>query len=100
MNQRVNDTAFQMATSNIRFGPGVTREVGWDLAELGARRVLLVTDPVMSQLAPVQAAREALRQAKIDFDVYDRVRVEPTDVSMLEAIDFARNGQYDAFIAV
>ena len=41
------DTAFQMAASNIRFGAGTTAEVGMDLAELGARRVLLVIDPAL-----------------------------------------------------
>ena len=38
-----NDTAFEMATSNIRFGCGVTREAGMDLAEMGVNRVMVVT---------------------------------------------------------
>jgi hypothetical protein len=40
------DTAFEMSVSSIRFGKGVTREVGMDLAELGAKHVLVVTDRV------------------------------------------------------
>ena len=38
----IHETAFELAASSIRFGAGVTREVGMDLADLGARRVLLV----------------------------------------------------------
>ena len=38
------ETAFSMDTSSIKYGPGVTREVGWDMEEQGARRVMVVTD--------------------------------------------------------
>ena len=39
------DTAFQVSTSNLRFGSGTTREVGLDLQDMGLRRTLLVIDP-------------------------------------------------------
>jgi hydroxyacid-oxoacid transhydrogenase len=45
-----NDVAFEMATSAVRFGPGVTREIGMDLADLGLRRALVITDPRMRAL--------------------------------------------------
>ena len=37
-----NDTAFQMAASNIRFGSGITAEVGLDLLDLQGKRTLLI----------------------------------------------------------
>ena len=40
-----NENAFEMAAAAIRFGVGVTREVGFDLADLGIRAVLVLTDP-------------------------------------------------------
>jgi hydroxyacid-oxoacid transhydrogenase len=94
------DTAFEMATSNIRFGPGGTREVGMDLADMGMKRVLVVTDPVLAKLPPVEIVRESLAAEGIEFDVYDRVRVEPSDASMKEAIEAAGEGKYQAFVAV
>ncbi len=94
------DTAFEMAASSIRFGPGVTREVGQDLVELGATRVLIVTDPTVARLAPLQTAIESLESSQVGFTVYDRVRVEPTDESFLDAIAFARDGEYDAYVAI
>jgi hydroxyacid-oxoacid transhydrogenase len=95
-----NDTAFEMAVSSVRFGVGVTREVGMDLQELGVRLVLVLTDPVVSRLAPVQTVIESLEHSRIPFVVYDRVRVEPTDASLIDAIDFARERPFDAFVAV
>jgi hydroxyacid-oxoacid transhydrogenase len=96
----MNDNAFELAAAAIRFGAGVTREVGSDLADLGARNVLVVTDPVMARLAPVQTVLESLAAEGIRFVVYDRVRVEPTDESFLEAIAFANGQTVDALVAV
>jgi len=94
------ETAFEMATSSVRFGPGVTREVGMDLSDLGARQVLIVTDPTLRTLAPVQTVLESLDDNKIRYTIYDRVRVEPTDESFLDAIEFARRTPCDAIVAV
>ena len=85
-----NEIAFEMAASSIRFGAGVTREVGMDLADLGARKVLVITDPVLADMAPVQTVLESLESAGVGFVLYDRVRVEPTDESFLDAIAFAK----------
>src|SRR5579862_3674100 len=94
------ETAFEMAVSSIRFGAGVTREVGMDLAELGAKRVLVLTDPVMRTLSPVQIVMESLESNRVSATLYDRVRVEPSDESFLDAIAFAKQGQYDSFVAI
>jgi hydroxyacid-oxoacid transhydrogenase len=95
-----NEIALEMATSNIRFGFGVTREIGMDLADLGARRVLVLTDQVLRRLPPVERVLESLDDEKISYEVYDQVRVEPTDESFREATAFAVAGGYDAFVAV
>jgi hydroxyacid-oxoacid transhydrogenase len=89
-----------MAASSIRFGVGVTREVGMDLADMGVKLVLVVTDPVVARLPPVQAVIESLEASKVPYVVYDRVRVEPTDDSFEDAIAFARQRPFDAFVAV
>ncbi len=94
------ETAFTMDTSAIKVGPGVTGEVGDDLGGLGCARVLIVTDPRMAELSPVTVVADSLRDAGIDATVYDRVRVEPTDESFKDAIDFAIEGHFDGFVAV
>ena len=94
------DIAFEMAVSSVRFGTGVTREVGMDLADLGARRALVITDPTLAAMRPVAIVMESLRDSGVPATLYDRVRVEPSDESFLDAIAFARDGGYDAFVAV
>jgi hydroxyacid-oxoacid transhydrogenase len=94
------ETVFTMDTSSIKYGPGATRETGFDMHELGARRVMVVTDPRLSSSEPVAIVLESLRAENIDAVLYDQTRIEPTDKSMLEAIKFATDGSFDGYVAV
>jgi len=94
------ETAFTMATSSIKYGPGVTREVGYDMKKLGSNRVLVVTDPNLSKSDPVSVVLEALGEKNMDAVLFDRARVEPTDHSFKEVIKFAIEGKFDGFIGV
>ncbi len=94
------DFAIQMGSSNLRFGPGVTSEVGMDLLDMGVKRVLLLTDANLTNSDPVQTAIEAMSREGVSFDVFDSVRVEPTDDSFKAAIAVATAGEYEAFVAV
>ena len=94
------ETAFAMETSSIKFGPGVTSEVGFEMRRLGARRVMVVTDPGMSDSEPVRVATASLRSEGLDPVLFDQVKVEPTDVSFKEAIEVATGGNFDGYVAV
>ena len=94
------ETAFTMDTSSIKYGPGVTREVGYDMSKLGAHRVMVVTDPNLADSEPVSIALKALRGEGIDAVLFDRAHVEPTDVSFKEAIRFAVEGKFDGYVGV
>ncbi|KAK2809354.1 hypothetical protein FQN50_003813 [Emmonsiellopsis sp. PD_5] len=92
--------AFEMAASSIRFGPGATKEVGMDFKNLGAKRVCVVTDSNVAKLDAMKHAVEALNKEGVEFTVYDKVRVEPKDYSIKDAIAFAKPYNADAFLAV
>lgn len=94
------DTAFQMSASNIRFGSGTTREVGMDLQDLGARRVMLIIDPALVDLPVGQTVLQTVRGCGVGFDLFTEVAVEPTDGSFRRAAEVATAGRYDAFVAV
>ncbi len=95
-----HEFAFEMAASSVRFGAGVTREVGMDLADHGVRRALVVTDSTVVRLPPMRIVLESLEAQGIVAVVYDRVRVEPTDESFRDAIQFAAGREIDGFVAV
>jgi len=94
------ETAFTMDTSSIKFGVGATAEIGYEMNRLGARRVMVVTDPKMAQTEPVSVVMASLKEAGVDAELFDRVRVEPTDESFKLAVEAATQGAFDAFISV
>jgi hydroxyacid-oxoacid transhydrogenase len=96
----VLETIFTADASSIVFGNGATREVGPRAAAFGLKRVLLVTDARIAHLQPVANAVESLKRAGVEVDVYDRVRVEPTDASWLDAAAVAQDGAYDGYVSV
>lgn len=73
--------AFEMAASSIRFGPGCTKEVGMDFKNLGAKKVMVVTDTTVEKLDAMQQVREGLEREGIPYEVYNKIRVEPKDHS-------------------
>jgi hydroxyacid-oxoacid transhydrogenase len=97
---RQKEYAFEMAASSIRFGPGCTKEVGMDVENFGAKKVIVVTDRTVDLLPAMQQVREALDERGINFEVFKDVHVEPKDTSVKAAIEFARPIQPDLILAV
>ena len=58
-----------MACSNIRYGPGVTQEVGMDLANLKAKKVGVYTDKTVATLPAMKTTLESLNKANVNFKV-------------------------------
>ena len=94
------DTAFQMAASNIRYGQGITAEIGMDLQDMGVKRTLVIMDPNLVGLPTGQAVVESLNQNGVAYDLFSEVSVEPTDSSFKRAAEVATEGNYDSFVAV
>ena len=96
-----HESVFTYGSPNLKFGPGSADEIGYDLAQLGARRVLVVTDAGVAATGWPQRVAEAMARYGVEAQVWDGVHVEPTDVSLQEAIDAAReSGPWDAYVAV
>jgi hydroxyacid-oxoacid transhydrogenase len=94
------ESIINVSSANIKYGPGATREIGFDMKELGATRIMVVTDRNMAKSKPVEVTLKALEDEGLEAVLYDDTHVEPTDVSLKKAIDFAEKGKFDGFIGI
>ncbi|MDT4918179.1 MAG: hydroxyacid-oxoacid transhydrogenase [Pseudonocardiales bacterium] len=95
------ESVFTYGAPALKFGDGAADEIGYDLAQLGARRALVITDAGVAATGLPQRVAEQMGRFDVVAEIFDGVRVEPTDASMQAAIDWARaNGPWDAFVAV
>jgi hydroxyacid-oxoacid transhydrogenase len=96
-----SETVFTYGAPLLKFGTGASDEFGWDLAQEGVQRVLVVTDPALAAHGVPGRVADGLRRYDIEVVTFDQVHVEPTDESLQLAVDWARsNGPFDAFVAV
>ena len=97
----MQETVFTYGAPQLKFGPGASDEIGYDLSTYGVRRVLVITDPGVAATGHPRRVADQMAAFGVEAVVYDGARVEPTDASMQAAVDHAREtGPWDAFVAV
>src|SRR4051812_23845430 len=95
------ESVFTSGAPNLKFGSGASDEIGYDLSQTGARRVLVVTDPGVAATGTPQRVADQMGRFGIEAHVFDGAHVEPTDESLQSAVDWAReHGPFDAIVAV
>jgi len=80
---------FQPRT-RIVFGAGKIAALGELAAEIGARRVLVVSDPGIIQAGHTQRGIDALKSAGIETFLFDAVHENPTTADVEAGVTFAR----------
>ena len=70
------------------------------MQNLGATKVGVFTDSTVRHLTPMKQSIAALETAGVQYEIFDRTRVEPNDKSWADAIQFARANDFSAFLAV
>jgi hydroxyacid-oxoacid transhydrogenase len=94
------ERVFTLEATPVKFGPGAVADAGWELARLGVKRALLVTDPRLFEVGIPDRVRESIEAEGIKVVVYERARVEPTVDSLQDACDFALDAAVDGFVSV
>jgi hydroxyacid-oxoacid transhydrogenase len=95
------ETIFTWGAPPLKFGAGAVDEIGFEMAQFGARRVLILTDPTINALGIPARIADSLTKQGISSEIFDGCHVEPTDDSMDKAAGYAREqGPWDGYIAV
>src|SRR5260370_7010413 len=95
-----NETGFTVERTPIKFGPGATDEVVYDLKRLGVKHTLIITDRGIMRLGLPERVRTLIQEAGISADIFDEVHVEPTDQSFEAIATSLRGRDYHGFVAV
>ncbi|HEV2062587.1 MAG TPA: hydroxyacid-oxoacid transhydrogenase [Solirubrobacteraceae bacterium] len=95
-----HETVFTVEATPVKYGTGAVDEAGWELARLGVRRALLVTDPGVAATGHAERVRRSVEAERIEVVMFDGVHVEPTLDSLRHAADVAREAAPDGFVSV
>lgn len=93
--------SFNLRTPDwIHFGNGKANQVGEEAKRLGAGRVMVITDAVVSSMGLLDKVIEPIKKAGLDYGVFDQVEPEPPIGNFMEALKMAKTGNFDVFVAV
>jgi hydroxyacid-oxoacid transhydrogenase len=95
-----HETIFTMEATPVKFGRGASAEAGWELARLGVRRAMLVTDPGVAAVGYPERIQRTIESEGIEVVLFDHSRVEPTIDSFQAAVDYALEHEVDGFVSV
>jgi len=84
----------------IVYGVGALELAGRHAMNLGATKVLIVTDPGIQEVGWTPRVEESLRKLDIDFITYDNVTPNPKDHEVMAGVDVYRKNDCDLIIAV
>ena len=93
--------SFQFQTTkSVLCEVGATGKIGDLMAEMGCKKVALVTDKVILKLGLADSAMEGLKKAGIAVHVIDDVVADPPEKMILEAVSEARKENIDGVVSV
>jgi alcohol dehydrogenase class IV len=86
--------------TRIQLGRGVALTLAEPLRQIGAKKVLIVTDPGVMKAGLVAPLEEKLREAGIAYEIYDQVVPDPGVAEVQRAYERAKDAGADAFVAI
>ena len=99
--EELGDLVYTLRMAPLKFGIGATREVGFELKRMGVKKVLIVTDKDLNEKTEIPTKiKEIVEAGGIEAHIWDGVEPEPTRDVMEAGIKFAKEKQFDGFVAL
>jgi hydroxyacid-oxoacid transhydrogenase len=95
-----NESVFTWAAPPLKFGMGAVDEIGAEVAATGAGSCLVICDSGVRDTGVPDRIHAQVVAAGVKAEIFDGVAIEPTDQSVNEAVAWARETDWDCFIAV
>lgn len=86
--------------TKLIFGPGVVARIGESAKELGAKKILLVTDPGIVSAGHAGTVRELLEAAGMTVACFEGVEENPSTLCVEKCVEVARRSSIDTIVGV
>lgn len=86
--------------TKVVYGPGCIKELPEQLAAFGGKRPILVTDPGVMKSGIADKIAKLLKDAGVEYLLFDGVEANPKDINVEEGAKRAREFGADSIIAV
>jgi alcohol dehydrogenase class IV len=88
------------SAGQLLFGRNAIHQLGEMALRLGAKRVLIVTDPVLAKTGLVERVRDPLERSDVALEVFTGGEPEPSFRAAGACIDIARQFRPDTFLGL
>lgn len=82
------------------FGAGAIREIVPEVRGRGAKKVLVVTDNALMKAQVATKVTQLLEEAGVDFEVYDKIKPNPTIENVQEGVAACKAAGADILVAI
>ncbi len=81
-------------------GPGVVREIGTEIKNLGLQKLLVVTDKILNKIGVVKQVTDVLDASSIKYAVYDEVKPNPTTKNVNDGLKLFKDEKCDGLLSI
>ena len=92
--------SFQLLGTSVLLGAGTAQEVGQTFQAAGGKKVLIVTDSGVVKAGLLQPIKKSLAEAKIPYEIFDRVEPNPSDRTVMEGVQLFKKTGCDVILGV